>query len=317
MAKIPVWMDVDTGLDDALALLLASNCKDVDILGISTVFGNQSSDKTAYNTLKMCEFLGISVPVAVGARKGLLEPEIDYSKGLEMDVHGADGLGNIGERLPEPKLKLSDLTAVDLMAEKISKCHKKVTIVATAPLTNIAIFLLSYPELAEKVEQILFMGGAMYGGNIKPTVEANIGHDPEAAAIVINSPIPKVMFGLDATMQCFITDEERNQMKEIGGNVGAFLCDSLDHYAMLYQTIAGLPGAVLHDSLPMAWLVDPTVAEVKEFPVEIELTNGITKGCTVTDVWNREGKKTNVKVAISAKREQLLKMHFDALTKFA
>lgn len=316
MSKIPVWMDVDTGLDDAMALMLASDCGGIELLGISTVFGNQSSDKTAYNTLKMCEMLGIAVPVAAGARKGLLEPEVDYSKGLEMDVHGQDGLGNIGDRLPEPKQELSALNAVDLMAQKIRECPEKVTIVATAPLTNIAVFLLTYPELTQRIERILFMGGAIFGGNIRPSVEANIGHDPEAAAIVMNSSVPKIMFGLDATMQCFITDEERQQMKQAGGDVGAFLCDAMDHYAQLYQMIAGLPGAVLHDSLPMAWLVDPSVAELKRFPVEIELSNGLTKGCTVTDTWNREGKPANVQVAVSADRGKLIRMHMDALKKY-
>ncbi|MBR5340433.1 MAG: nucleoside hydrolase [Erysipelotrichaceae bacterium] len=317
MARIPVWMDVDTGLDDAMALLLASNCENIELLGISTVFGNQAVEKTAYNTLKICELLGVNVPVAMGASKGILEAQIDYSQPLPLDVHGQDGLGNIGDRLPEPQMKLSELSAVDLMAEKIRNCPDKVTIVATAPLTNIATFILSYPDLTDKIERILFMGGAVFGGNIKPSVEANMGHDPEAAYIVVNSNIPKVMFGLDATMMCFMNDEERNHMKEIGGKVGEFLCDSLDHYAKLYQNLGGLPGAVLHDSLPMCWLINPDVATISEYPVEVELSAGITKGCTVTDTWNKEQKKPNMKIAMSADRDLLIKMHFEALKKYA
>ncbi|MBQ6492972.1 MAG: nucleoside hydrolase [Erysipelotrichaceae bacterium] len=317
MAKTPVWMDVDTGLDDAMALLLLSACEDIELLGISTVFGNQSVERTAVNTLKICELMGIDVSVAAGASKGILEEQIDYSKPLALDVHGQDGLGNIGNTLPEPNKKLSDLCAVDLMAEKIRNCPDKVTIVATAPLTNIATFILTYPDLTDRIEKILFMGGAVFGGNIKPSVEANMGHDPEAAYIVISSDIPKVMFGLDATMMCPMNDQERFAMRDNGGKVGAFLCDALQHYSKLYQDLAGLPGAVLHDSLPMAYLIDPSVVEIKEFPVEVELSNGITKGCTVTDTWYRSGKENNLKVAMSADREKLIKMHLDAVKRYA
>ena len=314
MAKIPVIMDLDTGLDDAMALLLASRSDAIDIKAITTVFGNQSVDKTCENTLKLCELLGIDAPVAKGARKGFLEKEIDYSMGLEMMVHGADGLGNKGDLLPAPVKKPDDLTAVDLMAKVLKESDEKVVILATAPLTNIATFILAYPELREKIRCIAFMGGAMYGGNIKPTVEANIGHDIEAAAVVINSDIPKVMFPLDATMKVFMTKEERLAMKDTG-KIGTFLAEAIQCYEEIYDRLAGIPGAVLHDSIPTAWLIDESVVKLEDYNVQIELNGELTRGCTVTDTARRFGGELNCKVAVDADREKIIKMHFDALNK--
>ncbi len=313
MAKIPVIMDVDTGLDDAMAMLLASRSDKIEIRGITTVFGNQSAERTAENTLKICSLLGINVPVAKGAEKGFLEKKIDYSSGLEMMVHGADGLGGRGGELDEPQRPLEELTACDLMAKILQESEEPVVIVATAPLTNVATFLLAYPELRQKIRCIAFMGGAIFGGNIKPTVEANIGHDIEAAAVVLESNVPKVMFPLDATMNVYLARAERIAMKQTG-RVGAFLSDALEGYEEIYGRLAAIPGAVLHDSVPVAWLIDPDTAELRDLCVRIELNGELTRGCTVTDTMGRFG-TPNMKVAVHADRDKIIQMHFDALKK--
>ncbi|MBQ3008008.1 MAG: nucleoside hydrolase, partial [Oscillospiraceae bacterium] len=163
--KRPIIMDVDTGVDDTLAFLLAAAADNLDIRAITTVFGNCAVDVTTKNTLKICELFGLDVPVARGTYRPVIDPPIDYSVAPMVDIHGRDGLGNVGDRLPEPTKQVEAMAAADLMAKAIKECDEKMTIVATGPLTNIATFLLAYPDLHEKIECIAFMGGAAFGGN--------------------------------------------------------------------------------------------------------------------------------------------------------
>ena len=314
--RIPVIMDMDTGVDDAAALILAAASPKLRILALTAVYGNRPVNETAANTLRLAEALRLSVPVAAGAASALLDPPIDYSAQPVVDIHGKDGLGNCAGMLPEATGHLSPLTACELMAEAVSSCEEKVTVIATGPLTNIALFLLGYPHLHCRIERILFMGGAARGGNLRPSVEANAGHDPEATAVVLTSGLPVCMFGLDATMSCFITEDERLGMKEYG-RTGSFLCECLAQYSGIYRSIAGLPGAVLHDSLPVAWLLDEKVAEMKPYYVESDLDGAGTRGCTVTDTGNILRKEPNALVAMSADRERFIRAQLEAVRGFS
>ncbi len=314
--KRPIIMDVDTGVDDTLAFLLAAAADSLDLKAITTVFGNCSVADTTQNTLKICELLNLDVPVAAGSYRPLIDPPIDYSVAPMVDIHGRDGLGNVGNKLSEPKKQAEAMTAVDLMAKVIKESDEKVTLVATAPLTNIATFLVSYPDLHDKIECIALMGGAAFGGNLGFSVEANVGHDPDAAKIVFMSDIPKYMFSLDATMACFINDEERQALADNGGETGEFLKACLQQYSDIYKALGGLPGAVLHDSLPVAWLIDPSVVEFAHCHVDIELKGTKTRGCTVTDLNGYTKKPANTYVSMKADREKLIQMHIDAVKKF-
>ena len=314
--KRPIIMDVDTGVDDTLALLLVAAADTLDLKAITTVFGNCSVADTTKNTLKICELYGLDVPVAAGAYRPLIDPPIDYSIAPMVDIHGRDGLGNVGNTLPEPTKQAEAMTAADLMAKAIKESDEKVTLVAPAPLTNIATFLLAYPDLHDKIECIALMGGAAFGGNLGFSVEANIGHDPDAAKIVCMNKIPKYMFSLDATMSCFITDEERQAIADNGGKTGEFVKACLQQYSDIYKALGGLPGAVLHDSLPVAWLLDPSVVEFAHCYVDIELKGVKTRGCTVTDLAGYTQKPANTYVTMKADREKLIQMHIEAAKKF-
>ncbi|MBR2829393.1 MAG: nucleoside hydrolase [Solobacterium sp.] len=311
MTEKYIIMDVDTGVDDSMALMLAGACKDLHILALTCTYGNNEVEKTTRNTQKIAELLGIDAPVAMGAVRPMIDPPMDFSGGLGPMIHGLDGLGNVGDRLPEPVHPVSELKAPDLMAEVIRKAPEMVTIVATGPLTNVAAFLLSWPELADKVELIALMGGAAYGGNLAFTVEANIGHDPEAAAVVFHSSIPKVVFGLDATMGVYITDEERAAMAEKSA-VGAFMKDCLQPYADTYRQLANWPGAVLHDSLPVAWLIDPDTVTLKPVVIDIELNGRLNRGATVCDFNSNHTADTNTLIARQADREKIIALHLEA-----
>ncbi len=314
--KRPIIMDVDTGVDDTLALLLVAAAENLDLKAITTVFGNCSLETTTVNTLKICELFGLDVPVAAGSFRPVIDPPIDYSVAPMIDIHGRDGLGNVGDRLPAPTKQAVNMPAVDLMAKAIIESEEKVTIVATAPLTNIAHFLLAYPDLHEKIECIALMGGAAFGGNMGFSVEANIGHDPDAAKIVFMSDVPKYMFSLDATMGCFITDEERQALADNGGETGKFLQACVQQYSDIYKALGGLPGAVLHDSLPVAWLLDESIVEFAHCYVDVELKGVKTRGCTACDLKGYTGKPANTYVSIKADREKLIQMHIDAVKKF-
>jgi len=316
VTKKPIIMDVDTGVDDTLALLLVAASDKLDLKAITTVFGNCALDVTTKNTLKICEMYGLDVPVACGSYRPVIDPPIDYSVAPMVDIHGRDGLGNVGDRLPEPTKQVVDMAGVDLMAKVIKEADQKVTIVATGPLTNIATFLVAYPDLHEKIDCIALMGGAAFGGNMGFSVEANIGHDPDAARIVFMSDVPKYMFGLDATMACFITDDERQAIADNGGETGEFLQACMQQYSDIYKALGGLPGAVLHDSMPVAWLIDPTVAEFAHCYVEVELKGVKTRGCTVCDLNGFTKKAPNTYVAMKADREKLIGMHIEAVKKF-
>jgi len=312
-----IVFDVDTGVDDSLALMLASASEEIELLAVTTTFGNCAVDTTTYNSLKILDMLGKKVPVAKGAWRPMIDPPFDYKRDVMVDIHGRDGLGNVGTMVSEPVSKAVDMAAADLMGKAIAESPEKVTIVATGPLGNVATFLMTYPELKSKVEQIAIMGGAAYGGNLKFSVEANIGHDPEAAEVVFKSGVPVVMFGLDATMSVFITDEERRTLAENGGEVGNFYKCCLQQYADIYRALANYPGAVLHDSVPVAWLLDESVVELKDAFVEIELNGYGTRGCTVCDFGGMLKKPFNAKVAMAADREKIIGMHLEAVKKFA
>jgi len=314
--KRPIIMDVDTGVDDTMALLLVAAAENLDLKAITTVFGNCSLETTTENTLKICELFGLDVPVASGAYRPVIDPPIDYSVAPMVDIHGRDGLGNVGNRLPAPTKQTVNMPAVDLMAKAIKECDEKVTIVATAPLTNIAHFLLAYPDLHEKIECIALMGGAAFGGNMGFSVEANIGHDPDAAKIIFMSDVPKYMFSLDATMGCFITDDERQAIADNGGETGKFLQACVQQYSDIYKALGGLPGAVLHDSLPVAWLLDESIVEFVHCHVDVELAGVKTRGCTVTDLKGYSKKPANTYVSMKADREKLINMHIEAVKKF-
>ncbi len=316
MRKKYIIMDVDTGVDDSMALMLAAAHPELEILALTCTFGNNDVDVTTYNTLKVSELLGLDVPVGRGAVRPMLETPLDYSEGLGPLIHGRDGLGNAGSTLPEPVRRASTLTAPDLMAKAIREAPEKVTIAATGPLTNVAAFLVSYPDLADRIEQIALMGGAAFGGNMAFSVEANIGHDPEAAAIVFRSRVRKVVFGLDATMGVYITDEKREELERLGDTVGRFLRSCLQPYADIYRQLANWPGAVLHDSLPVAWLLDESAASLRPAVVDIELHGRYSRGATVVS-FDCAADTAVCRIAMAADREKIVRMHLDAVKQFA
>ena len=196
--RIPVIIDCDTGVDDALALLFAVRHPALDVRAVTCVAGNTDVDGVVRNTLTVLEQAGAGdIPVARGAERPLIEPVR-----TAQHVHGRDGMGDLG--LPAPTRVPVDVDAVTLLRREILASPTPVTLIPTAPLTNIALLLRTHPEVVRNIERIVFMGGAVATGNATPVAEFNVWHDPEAAAILLTAGVPITMYGLDVFEQVVV-----------------------------------------------------------------------------------------------------------------
>ena len=276
-----VILDVDTGHDDAMAILLAA--KHLDVLGITTVAGNESLEKTTKNTLKVIELAGLThIPVAKGSSLPLVEKSRHAPQ-----VHGQSGLD--GYDLPEPTTPLDPRHAVEFIVETV-RANEAVTLVPVGPLTNIAAALRHAPDIIERIPEISLMGGGLNQGNITATAEFNIYCDPEAAHIVFSSGIPIKMAGVNITEQADALPEHRQHMRAMGNRTGTAAASWLDFYAAQLKKVANRPGATLHDAVSVAWLIDPTLVEAQEMYVAVELAGTLTRGMTVCD--GRSGRRS-------------------------
>ena len=268
--KRKVVIDCDTGVDDAMALLLC--LKRLDVLGITTVGGNVGLQNTQRNTRYVTEIAGrTDVPVFAGYAKPLLVPLQDASY-----VHGAGGLGNI--QVPEPQKPLEKQHAVDFIIETFMD-QNDVSLITLGPLTNIAQALLKEPRLAQRIPDILTMGGSTAGGNATAAAEFNIFVDPEAAKLVFESGIPIRMVGLNLTRQQVATPEMRDRVKAIGNPAAQFA-------ARLFGDREGKPGRdSFCDACAVMWMIDPTViTKSAKMHVTVETRGEFTRGMTVCDI---------------------------------
>lgn len=303
----PVILDCDPGHDDAMAILLAAFNPAIKLLGITTVSGNGEIDKVTLNALRICALANIKVPVAKGAGQAILG-NVEAS----IEIHGESALD--GADLPQPKFELEKINGVQLIAKLIAESTEKVTLVATGPLTNIAIFLKSYPELKSKISEIIFMGGSAGRGNRTPYAEFNIWMDPEAADIVVNSGLPVVMCGLDVTHQALVTEEIFAKLKAMNSKTSDIIIDLLKFFAKTYQDVFQMPDPPLHDPVAMAVVVDRSVVKLQKTNVEIELDGKYTRGATVVDLYNRNNGKANAEVALELDFDKFWGIMLDAIS---
>jgi pyrimidine-specific ribonucleoside hydrolase len=306
--KKPVIIDCDPGVDDAVALLLGLTSDKLDVRAITVVAGNQTIDKTAQNALDIVTYLGAEVKVAKGATRPLVR-EL-HTAG---EVHGESGLGRL--RLPRSGRSLYGKTAYDTIYEELTTSKEKLHIITLGPLTNIAITLITYPEVKEKVEHITLMGGACMGGNVTPAAEFNIFADPEAAKVVFESGIPLTMVGLDATLKAYIDREEVDELTVVKNKISDMTRELM--YSLLSINEGyGIKGAVMHDPLAVASVINPELITTKKCHVDIETCGEFTRGRTVVDFNNTKDKPLNADVALDADRIGFIKMLQDMINRF-
>jgi purine nucleosidase len=300
--KKKIIIDTDPGQDDAVAILLALASPELDVLGITCVAGNVELELTTLNACKICELAERpETKVFAGATKPLSRSLITAK-----NVHGRTGLD--GAELPKPKMKISNVQAVDFLIDTLlASSSQEITLCALGPLTNLALALKKEPKIKSKIDQIVLMGGGFFeGGNITPAAEFNIFVDPESAAIVIGSGVKIVMMPLDVTHKVLATKSFIEQVLSIGSNTGEAVAGLLNFFGRYDSKKYGSDGAPLHDPNVIAYLLKPEYYSGKDINVEIELDSNLTLGMTVADWWQVTDKRKNVYFVKNVKRDLVL-----------
>jgi inosine-uridine nucleoside N-ribohydrolase len=311
-----IIIDTDPGVDDAMAIFLALKSSEVEVVGLTTVFGNVHTDLATQNALRLLELAGRpDIPVAAGAALPLVVP-LDSVADF---VHGADGLGNTN--LPLPAGRPVDEPAAQFIVETVMARPDQVTLVPIGPLTNLALALALEPRLPEKVAEVVLMGGAAtVNGNVNPAAEANIIHDPHATDIVLNAGWPVTMVGLDVTLQTVMTDDYLASLKASGSTAGKFIHHISRFYRDFHYDLFGLAGIHTHDPSAIAYVIDPTLFTVERGPVRV-VTEGLAAGQTLFDrrqqwhepnVWSED--KPAVNVCLGVDSERLLALYKERIT---
>jgi len=310
MTSRPVVLDCDPGHDDALALLLALARPELDLRAVTTVAGNAPLANTTRNALAVLTLAGrTDVPVAAGADRPLERP-----LRVAPEVHGESGLE--GAELPQPAVQPLPIHATDLMARAVTEAERPVTLIAVGPLTNIALFLDRHAELAQRVDRICLMGGAIGEGNATASAEFNIWVDPEAAQRVFGSGLPITMIGLDVTHQALVTLDETDRFAALGNRSGPIFADLLRFFARFHQRRYGWDGAPIHDAVAVAHVLDLGLVKTAPYRVDVETAGELTSGRTVVDLHGIGGLPANAEVGLSIDRAAFVDLLVEAVGQF-
>ena len=315
MAKRKMILDLDTGVDDALAIAYALADPEVDLIGIVSSYGNNLLDVCAENSLKLLELLGhTDIPVFKGLPHSCTTDHFDVMQ-VSKDIHGDNGIGDV--ELPTPRRALEEQSGVDFYIEAAHKYGKDLIIIPTGPMTNLAAALKKDPEIADLIGNVTFMGGALtVEGNVTPVAEANINQDPKAADEVMKSNLPLTMVGLDVTLRTLLTKNETKQWRELGTASGKAFADITDFYIDAYYNLdIDKRGCALHDPLAVGVGVDPSFVSTISLFMKVVYQEGPYYGRTIGDNAKLNDPNPNVKVAVNVDKERYLKAFMDRLNK--
>ncbi|KAL8491671.1 hypothetical protein ACS0TY_023316 [Phlomoides rotata] len=311
-----IIIDTDPGVDDAMAIFVALQSPEVEVIGLTTIYGNVYTTLATRNALHLLEIAGrTDIPVAEGSH-------VTVTKGTKLRIadfiHGTDGLGN--QNFPPPKGKPIEQSAVDFLIEQARLYPGKITVVALGPLTNIALAVQADPEFVKNVGQIVLLGGAFsVNGNVNPAAEANIFGDPDAADIVFTSGADVLAIGINVTHQVVLTDADRDKLAESSGKFAQYICKILDVYFSYHHDIYSTKGVFLHDPTTLLAAVNPSLITYVEGAVRVE-TVGITRGLTL--FYNKQKRfaevtewsdKPTVKVAVTVNAPAVVQLVMERL----
>ena len=273
MTKTSIILDVDTGVDDAFAVLFAARHPEINLLGITCVDGNTNVDQVIANTFKVLDAAGAGdIPVARGAVRPLLGKS-EYAE----YVHGADGMGDLG--IAPSVRKVDPRSAVELLRDLIEGSKDPVTLIPIAPLTNIALFLRAFPETAKKLHRIVLMGGSASAGNATAAAEFNVWHDPEAAAIVFQSGVPITMYGLDVFMRPGASSHDAAQLLQSPDPAARFAGTLIEAFIERLH----VSPITLGDYGAVACAIHPEFFTTEIFDVVVDTSQGPARGQTICD----------------------------------
>jgi inosine-uridine nucleoside N-ribohydrolase len=289
-----VIIDCDPGHDDAIALLLALASPEIDLLGVTTVHGNQTIEKTTDNALRVLALVGREdVPVAVGADRPLeREPHV------AAHVHGESGLD--GPELPERASEPIAQGAVEFLVEHVTP---ETVVVPLGPLTNVARAL----DRGMQPGRIVLMGGAVGEGNMTPAAEFNIWVDPEAAQCVFHAGIDVTMIGLDVTHAALLTPAWSERFRH-AGRVGTFVAELVEFFKQYHARTYGWDGAPIHDAVAMAHVLRPGIVHTEYLNVEVETESDLCRGRTVVDHWHRTDREPNAHVGLEIEADAFFEL---------
>jgi purine nucleosidase len=296
-----VILDVDTGIDDALAILYALASPRLEVLGITTCFGNVGLDDVVRNTLVVTDWAGAAVPVYRGAERPLTGTLITAES-----FHGRNGLGDVP--LAAPRRRPEAPAAVEFLLDTVRRRPREVTLVTTARLTNLAALLVAEPRAVEWLGPVVSMGGAFFApGNVTPVAEANIIGDPEAARHVLLAGVRPILVGLDVTHRACLTDRDVDSL-DPRWEPSALVRGAVDYYMAAYNP--GVPRGdrqcPLHDPLAVAVAEDPTLVTLREYAVDVETQGLLTRGMTVVDARAFADAPATAQVAVAVDADRFL-----------
>jgi purine nucleosidase len=291
MSPRKIILDCDPGHDDAIAMMLALASPELEVLGITTVYGNVGLERTTRNALVVREIIGANVPIFAGADRPLVRDRISAES-----VHGVSGLE--GPHLPVPTGSTESQHAVQFIIEQVLNYPNEVTLVPTGTLTNITLAMRLEPRIVPLIREIVLMGGSIDIGNWSPSAEFNILCDPHAAKVVFGSGVPLMMCGLNLTHQTPAVPARIARFRALDTRVGEFTAELLEFFREHHKDRYDWDGAPIHDACAIAYLVKPNLIKTKLLYVDIEANEGLAYGRTVADFWRVTGKQPNCEVGM-------------------
>ena len=307
-----IVFDTDPGIDDACAILLALASPELSLEGVSVVHGNCSLEQGATNALSVLELANAShIPVARGCDLPLVQPSL-----LAPETHGDTGLGYA--KLPKPHNKPITQHGIDFLIQTILASPGEITLVAIAPLTNVALAIRQEPRIVEALKEIIIMGGALrHEGNTTALAEFNTYVDPHAAQIVYRAGIPTTLVPLDVTYQCILTQGDVSRLQKIDSPITKFVADATRFYMEFHDEYQQIEGCVINDPLALALTFMPELCTYQEFPVEVDLSGGISMGKTVADFYNYGKKPANMRVALGVRARDFIDLFVERIERLA
>ena len=290
MKKINIILDCDPGHDDAIAILLLGSKDYFNVLGITTVSGNQSIEKTSQNAINVINYLGLPYKVYMGSDRPLYKERVNCEA-----IHGESGLD--GFTFPKYSQKVEEIDAVTFMVNAIKNSEEKVVVVTTGPMTNLAKAYLKDNSIKNNIEKIVLMGGSIGAGNVTPAAEFNINCDPEAADICFKMGVPIYMVGLDVTRKVLVTKDIVERMEKINTKAGELFTKLMYVFNKTQKEVFDLDGGPLHDPVTIASLIDKDLVNFEYVNTEIDVDKGISYGRTNCDIPGYLQKEKNSYVA--------------------
>lgn len=300
-----IIIDCDPGHDDAIALLLAARADELEILGVTTISGNSELHNTTRNARRILDYAGYPhIDVYPGCDRPMIREPFRLTGAI---IHGEDGLG--GPNVPPPFTPVREEHAVDFLIRTLRDSMERIILIVTGPMTNLAVALEKAPDIRDKIDRIIIMGGAVIEpGNITSASEFNIYVDPEAAKLVFNSGCELYLVSLDVTMKAMFYEADIETLRRQGDKISTIVASLLDFFAETHVKHFGFKACPIHDALCVGILIDESLIEFKKTFVDIALQDPLTLGETVADLWEITGNKPNCHIAMRVDREKFVAM---------